>query len=270
MKNNKTICFIGSGNMGEALISGLLTSGWTAKENIIATDINPKRLRYISKKYGVRVTIDNVDGIKQSDIIILAIKPQIVPELLPRIAGGVSSDKLLISIVAGITTKYFERHLNNVPVIRTMPNTPALLKSGMTAVCRGRFSNKRHEGIAVSIFESVGKVLKLPEKYFDIVTAVSGSGPAYGFYLAESMISAAKQLGLSEAVSQQLVRQTIYGTGSMLSKLDESPGILRAKITSPGGTTEQAIKVFERKHLIDGILKAIERARDRSRELAKK
>lgn len=270
MKNNKTICFIGSGNMTETLISGLLTSGWTAKKNIIATDINPKRLKYISKKYGIRVTGDNVDGIKQADVLMLAVKPQTVPELLPRIAECVSPDKLLISIVAGITTKYFERHLNNVPVIRTMPNTPALLKSGMTAVCRGRFSNKRHEGIAASIFESVGKVVKLPEKYFDIVTAVSGSGPAYVFYLAESMISAAKKFGLSEAVSQQLVRQTIYGAGNMLSKLDEEPEKLRAKITSPGGTTEQAIKVFKNRHFVDAIITAIKHARNRSRELAKK
>ncbi|MFN3966070.1 MAG: pyrroline-5-carboxylate reductase family protein, partial [Endomicrobiia bacterium] len=164
---NKILCFLGAGNIAEAIISGLLDSDLTLRKNIIATDIRKERLTYISKKFGIKVETNNVNAVRKSDIIVIAVKPQQIKELLQEISGRVQSSQLVISVAAGITTKYIESFLGKVPVIRTMPNTPVFVKEGMIVYCKGRYVKKEHESIVRELFNSVGLTISLKEKLLD-------------------------------------------------------------------------------------------------------
>jgi len=279
-KINKKIGFIGTGNMGEAFIGAIIKSGLFSPSSIFASDINKERLTFLNNHYGISVTDDNFKLFTKSDIVILAVKPQQMEQVLSGIitqkAYGISERKLVISIAAGIKIKTIEDLLyapldekkkKNIPVIRVMPNTPVLLLQGMSGLSPNRFVNREELDMAMAILKASGKVLEFSEKELDAVTALSGSGPAYVFYMVESMIKGGVEAGLTQDESRTLSLTTLKGALTMMEELEEAPEALRQKVTSPGGTTEAAIKIMENGGVKETIVKAIAAAAQRSREL---
>jgi len=265
----KRIAFIGCGNMGEALISGSLASGLISKDKVLVTDIRPERLEYIKEKEGISAVENNKEAVKKSDVIVLAVKPQVMGKVLSEIKDVVTGDKVIISIAAGITTGFIEEALGReVPVVRVMPNTPALVKTGVSGISPGKYAGEKEEAIAEHMMRGVGIVVKVPEEMLDTVTALSGSGPAYIFYIIESLIEAGMEMGLSEDDAKKLVGQTVLGAARMVMETGESPQVLRAKVTSPGGTTESALKYLERKGFQEILIAAVKEAAKRSKELS--
>jgi pyrroline-5-carboxylate reductase len=231
--------------------------------------VSRDRLQYITKKHKIRGFMDNNDAIPGSDVIIIAVKPKDVADLLVHVSGTVKKTQLVISVAAGITTRYIERYLNNVPVIRAMPNIAMTVQEGMTAVCKGTHATKKHVITAKKVFEPVSKVTVQKESLFNQVTAISGSGPAYVFYFSEALTEAAISIGFDKQSAKLLVNQTIAGSSKMLSSLADEPETLRRKVTSPGGTTEQAINSFDKNCLKKIIADAVMKARQRAEELTK-
>lgn len=265
--NNKKICFIGAGNMAEAMLSGIIKSGISGK-NISAYDVNSKRLNYISRKFGIKKSSDNVAAVKTSGIIFIAVKPHQVEEVLREISCGFNGKKLFISIAAGIRTSKMEKYLKNIPVVRVMPNTPALLGMGAIAITAGKYAKSGALKTAEKLLSSCGVVVTVREKDMDAVTAVSGSGPAYVFYIAEVMRKTAEKLGIQEDVAKKLVNQTLLGASNMLSASDETPETLRNKVTSKGGTTEAAFRHLLKKGFGNIFQKAITAAQKKSKQMS--
>jgi pyrroline-5-carboxylate reductase len=266
-----TIGFIGSGNMAEALIRGIVTAGVYRPQDVSISDIRPQRLQELAGKYGVVPRESNVQVVERAETVVLSVKPQVMNEALESIRAVPTTGRLFISIAAGIKVAKIAAALGDVPIIRVMPNTPALVGEGASAL----FANERAEPLldkALSIFGAVGKaVVVRAEGLIDAVTAVSGSGPAYFFLLMESMIEAAVALGLPPEVAKDLVLQTAKGAGLLAAEADqsgESPAVLRRKVTSPHGTTEAALKVFAAHGFAKLVADAVAAARDRSRELS--
>jgi len=258
---NKTIAFLGAGNMGEALIRGLLAAKIFEAAQIRAMDIRPDRLEYLEKTFGIRT------GPGAADILVLAVKPQQFPEALSSV--GPQSSSLFLSILAGVTTGRIERELGGRPrVVRVMPNTPALLGAGAAGICPGAFATEEDLATAETIFGAVGVVVRTEERLMDAVTALSGSGPAYLFHVAEAMIAAGIEQGMSAEMARQLTLQTIYGAARMLVESGSEPAVLRQKVTSPGGTTEAALKVMSERKLMEIFRDAIAAATKRGRELS--
>ena len=265
----KRIVFVGGGNMGEALISGLLHSGHWKPSHIIACDIRHDQLAKLQLRYKVHASADNRWAVREADIVLLAVKPQHMKHVLEEVGPVVRQEQLVLSIAAGITTSFIEKFLaKGVPVVRIMPNTPALIGQGMAGMARGRYAKEAHERAARAIMETVGAALSVPERQMDAVTAVSGSGPAYVFYVAEAMMEAGVKLGLAPHVADALVRQTIQGAGTLLAQSHEEAHTLRERVTSPGGTTEAALKVMEAAKVRAIFMKALRRAKERSSELS--
>ncbi len=266
-----TIGFIGGGNMAEALVKGVIAAKVYPPENIIVSDIKPERLELLKKQYKVRTTADNAALARSVDVLVLSVKPQNMADALKSIKGSVNPDTLVISIAAGIKTKLIASALDNVGVVRVMPNTPALIGQGASAL----FATDRAKPMlrkAQRIFEAVGVVVFVEdESLIDAVTAVSGSGPAYFFLLMEEMTKAAVELGLPEDVAKKLVLQTAKGAALLAADRDkdgETPAVLRKKVTSPGGTTEAALKTLADGDFGPLVIAALTRARDRSVELS--
>jgi len=266
----KKLVLVGGGNMGEALVAGLLRSGLWKPSQITVCDVRHDQLVRLQLRYKVRASADNRWAVRDSTIVLLAVKPQHMKHVLEELGPVLRQSQLVLSIAAGIPTRFIERFLaDGVPVIRIMPNTPALVGLGAAALTRGRWATASHERIAEGILATVGTVVSVPERAMDAVTAVSGSGPAYVFYLAEAMTEAGRSLGLSPHIVDGLVRQTIKGAGELLAQSHEEAHTLRQRVTSPGGTTEAALKVLEKGKLKAIFLKALKRATERSRELSK-
>ena len=268
----ETIGFIGGGNMAEALIKGVVKAGIYPPEHVIVSDIKTDRLQYLTDEYGVVTSRSNAELGEKVGIVVLSVKPQNMTEALESVKNTLKSGTLVISIAAGIRVANIVDVLGEVPIIRVMPNTPALIGEGASAL----FANEKAMSLmdnAMTIFSAVGKAVVVEdEDLIDVVTAISGSGPAYFFLLMEEMIKAGVTLGLSESVAKDLVLQTARGAGLLAAQADnrgESPAELRRKVTSPGGTTEAAIKVFTEGKLGELISAAITRARDRGKELSK-
>ncbi|MDD5063751.1 MAG: pyrroline-5-carboxylate reductase [Phycisphaerae bacterium] len=266
------IGFIGSGNMAEALIKGIITARLYKPGNIFISDIRPGRLKQLAKKYKVKQTRGNRDLVSKADIIVLSVKPQNMTDALESIKGAVSGKKLVISIAAGVKVSRIAGVLGNVAIVRAMPNTPALIGEGASAL----FANDKAKPMlkkAKAVFSAVGKVVVVSnESLIDAVTAVSGSGPAYYFLLMEEMIKAGGKLGLSDDIVRDLVLQTAKGAALLAIDADgrcESPAKLRQKVTSPGGTTEAALKELAKGKFGALINSAIKKARDRSRQLSR-
>ncbi|GAA4562021.1 pyrroline-5-carboxylate reductase [Planotetraspora kaengkrachanensis] len=261
------IAILGTGKMGEALLSGLVRAGLRPHE-ITATARRPERADALRERYGVRVT-DNAEAAKSARTLILAVKPQDMAGLLTEIAPHVSPDSLVISVAAGITTGFVEARLGgDVPVVRVMSNTPVLVDEAMSVISAGEHASEAHLKKAEDLLSPVGKVLRIPESQQDAATALSGSGPAYFFYLVEAMVDAGILLGMPRAAALDMVTQSIVGAAIMLRDSGEHPVILREAVTSPGGTTIAAIAELERHKVRAAFLDAIEAARDRSRQLA--
>jgi len=266
-----TIGFVGSGNMAEALIKGIISAGICNPEKIFISDIRAERLKLLCEKYNVIAVERNAELAAKVGILVLSVKPQNMAEALQSIKDAIKPNTLVISIAAGIKVTNIAATLGDIAIVRVMPNTPALIGEGASAL----FANdkaKPMQNEAKSIFSSVGKTVVVEdEDLIDAVTAVSGSGPAYYFLLMEEMIKAAVELGLPETVAKDLVLQTAKGAGLLASeavKVGESPAELRRKVTSPGGTTEAAIKVFASKDFSQLIKDALTAACERSKELS--
>lgn len=256
--------------MGEALLAGLLKSNIVDKRNITISEKQEERLASLNKKYSqIIFNKDNKSLVKNSQVIILAVKPQDMEALLEEISPFLIPSHLLISIAAGIKISFIEkRGQNNLSIVRVMPNLPILIGEGMSVYSVSKKVSKEGEKIAEEIFGSVGKVLKLEEDKLDAVTALSGSGPAYISYMLEAMIEAGRELDLIGEQSKTLSLQTIIGAAKMIEK-GENPVILRKKVTSPKGTTEAALKVLMNAKWQDALIQAIKKAEQRSKELSK-
>jgi pyrroline-5-carboxylate reductase len=263
------LAILGGGKMGEALMSGLLRSGWRSPRDVVVTVRREERGRELSARHGVSITLDNQAAIRESDIALIAVKPQDMDALLKQIAPAVRVESLLISVAAGIPTSFIERRLDvKAPVVRVMSNVPVLVDEAMSAIAAGANADEKHLAIAEEILSHVGRVVRLAEKHLDAVTATSGSGPAYFALLAEAMIDACILLGLSRDVATELIVQTMLGSAKLLRETKMHPVELRELVTSPGGTTISAIRELENAGVRAAFLNAIKAACDRARELA--
>ena len=265
------IGFIGSGNMAEALIKGIISAKLYAAQDVIISDVRQDRLNYLHEEYGVTPAASNGDLASEVDVLVLSVKPQTMDAVLTEIRDSLNKSAVVISIAAGISTDRIVKHLGDAPIIRAMPNTPAMVDEGATAVVI-RNTGPRHFKAGLDVFMAVGKVEVLEdESLMDAVTAVSGSGPAYFFLLMEEMIKIAKDMGLPSDIAKELVFQTAKGAG-LLAELayskNETPSQLRERVTSPGGTTEAAIKVLGKLDFNGVMTAALTAARDRSKELS--
>jgi pyrroline-5-carboxylate reductase len=263
------IGFIGGGNMGEALIKGLVKAAVPA-QNIRVAEPNESRARQLTERYGVNCSSDAAEVVQHSDLIVLAIKPQIVPAAMPGIAAAFSDAKLLVSIAAGVTSRSLEEYFDGAPrVVRVMPNTPALSGAGATALCAGLHATKEDLAMAIHLFEGVGTVHVVSEAQMDAVTGLSGSGPAYVYMVIEAMAAGGVLEGLPMDTALALATQTVFGTALLVKESGEHPAVLRDKVCSPGGTTIAAVKALEEKGLRAALIKGVSKAAKRSRELGK-
>jgi len=265
--NGRRLAILGAGVMGETLVSGLLRSGWSA-DQIVATDRRPERQVELVAKYGITM-LENDQAVAEADTVILVVKPQDMRELLSEIAGSIKRDALVISLAAGVDTASIESQLaDGMAVVRVMPNTPAQVDEGMAAISAGTHSDQDHLDRVTEILSATGRVVTVPERYQDAVTAISGSGPAYLFFVVEAMIEAGVHLGLPRDIATELVVQTMLGSAKLLRETGEHPTVLRERVTSPGGTTAAAVRQLEDHKVRAAFIGAIEAARNRSRELA--
>lgn len=261
------VAIIGAGVMGETLLSGLIRAGRNV-EDLLVGEKRYERAAELQERYGVSV-VGNVDAAEQADTLVLVVKPQDMDDLLKELAPVVRPGQLVVSLAAGITTAFLEKRLpEGTAVVRVMPNTPALVDEGMSAISRGSHCDEKHLVEAESLMDAVGKVLRVPERQQDAVTAVSGSGPAYIFFVVESMIEAGVHLGLPRSTAYDLVVQTLVGSAKLLRETGEHPTVLREQVTSPAGTTAAAVRELEDHKVRAAFLTALEAARDRSRALA--
>jgi len=266
----KRLAIIGAGAMGSALVRGLTQSGKLKADQIVASDIDEERLKQL-QPFGVQTTNDNKLAVQQSDVALLCVKPQVMDEVLAEISPAVDPKKhCVISIAAGIPISRLESALpEGTPVVRVMPNTPAQVLAGASAIALGTNATELHRQIAHEIFSAVGLVIDVPEKLIDAVTALSGSGPAYVFVFAEALADAGVNLGLPRAVALKLAAQTLLGAAKMLLETGKHPAELKDMVTSPGGTTIAALSVLERKAFRGAIIEAVAVAHQRAKELAK-
>lgn len=279
------IAFVGGGNMGEALLAGLLRSGRSAKDMVVAERM-PERAAYLSRTHGVQVTASIADAVENAHYVIVAVKPSDVESAVEAIAAAASRadgnavEQVVVSVVAGVTTAFYESRLPaGSPVVRVMPNAPALVGSGVSALAGGRFAADAQVAAAAELFESVGGALTVTEPQIDAVTAVSGSGPAYFFLFLEALIDAGVAIGLTRQVSTDLAVQTMAGSAAMLldrleadagqsaGRPDTTAAQLRALVTSPGGTTAAGLRELERGGLRAAVQAAVDAAKTRSEQL---
>jgi pyrroline-5-carboxylate reductase len=263
-----SIAVLGAGKIGEALLSGLL-SGGRKPDQLMFTERYAERAAELTQRYGVR-TVDVPTAAKEAEVLVVAVKPQDIDPVLDDLAPAVSTRNLIVSLCAGLPTSLYERRFSSdVPIVRVMPNTPMLVGQAMSAISAGKHAHSQHLALVEEILSTVGEVIRVPESQQDAVTALSGSGPAYFFFLVEAMIDAGILLGLPRNVAEKLIIQSAVGAAAMLAQTGEHPVILREAVTSPAGTTIMAIRELERHGVRAALLAAIEAARDRSQELGK-
>jgi pyrroline-5-carboxylate reductase len=262
----RRIGVLGAGKIGEALLSGLLAAGRPATD-LVFTERHPERARELTDRYGVPA-VDVAEAAERSDVLVVAVKPQDIDPVLAELGPAVRPGTLVVSLCAGLPTALFEAALPaGTPVVRVMPNTPMLVGEAMSAISGGAHATDEHLAAVEKMLGAVGRVVRVPESQQDAVTALSGSGPAYFFFLVEAMIDAGILLGLPRAVAADLIIQSAYGAAVMMRESTEHPVILREAVTSPAGTTIAAIRELERHGVRAALLAAIEAARDRSVEL---
>jgi pyrroline-5-carboxylate reductase len=261
------VAILGAGKMGEALLSGLLRSGRPSQDLVVSTR-GAERARYLGERYGVDVK-SSADSVTSADTIVIAVKPQDMGALLADVGGRVEPSQLVVSVAAGITTGFLETRLApGTPVVRVMSNTPVLVDEAMSALSPGSHADEQHLTRTEELLQPVGRTIRVPEAQQDAVTALSGSGPAYFFYLVEAMTDAGILLGLPRQVAHDLIVQTAIGAAVMLRDSGQTPQVLREAVMSPAGTTIAAIREMEDHKVRAAFLAALEAARDRSRELA--
>jgi pyrroline-5-carboxylate reductase len=262
-----TVAIIGAGVMGETLLSGLVRGGHELADLMVG-EKRAERAAELRQKYDVEV-VANTEAAARAETVALVVKPQDMSEVLTEIAPHLHAGQVLISLAAGITTGYIESHIPaGVAVVRVMPNTPALVDEGMAAISAGTHCDEEHLRLAEHLLSVTGRVVRVPEKQQDAVTAISGSGPAYLFFVVEAMIEAGVHLGLPRSTATELVVQTVVGSAKLLRETGDHPTVLRERVTSPGGTTAAAIRQLEDHKVRAAFITAMEAARDRSIALA--
>ena len=265
---NLRIGFVGGGNMGEALIRGLLAASLLSPKQVSVFDVIPERLEYLHREYGIQTMPSSAVLAESCEVIILAVKPQIMPRILDTLHAHLKHKPLVISIAAGITLTSLEAGLpDSIPIIRVMPNTPALVLQAASALARGAHASDADMRMAIGLFEAVGKAVEVEEKLMDAVTGLSGSGPAYILLLLESLIDAGVLMGIPRSTARLLVIQTAAGTASMLAQGEKHPGELKDQITSPGGTTIRGLQILEERGVRGALMTAVQAATQRSMEL---
>lgn len=260
---------LGGGAMGEALVAGLLRAGLVEASKVFVSDIEHTRLDYLNKKLGVNTSLDNTAVVRAADVVILAVKPYVMVPLLKEVAPVARREQTFISIAAGITIEQLQFYLAApVPVIRAIPNTPCLVGEGATAISAGKYADETNMQKARAVFAAVGKAAEVPEAFLDMVTGLSGSGPAYMYIIIEALTDGAVRLGLPRDIAGMLAAQTMLGAAKMVLATGEHPGKLKDMVTTPGGTTMAGLFALEeggvRAHLMKAVADATQRAREMS------
>ncbi|MCL0052378.1 pyrroline-5-carboxylate reductase [Peptococcaceae bacterium] len=271
MEFSTSIGFLGGGVMAEALITGIIKSGLLSADKIFVSDINYERLNTLKRKIGIQVVNSNAEILKKAELLIIAVKPHAVDQVLNDIKDEITPSHEIISIAAGIKTSYIESHLNKkVPVIRVMPNTPCLVRSGVSAISCGAYAGAEQESKAKAIFESVGHVVFVEEKLLDAVTGLSGSGPAYMYIILEALSDAGVSVGLPRDIAMSLALHTMIGSAKMVLETKKHPAELKDMVTTPAGTTIAGIRELERGKLRSTLIDAVTAATLRSKQLSSK
>ncbi len=271
MPLGKTIAFLGAGNMAEAFVKGLLRAGVAAPQEIVCTDRRLDRLAELAARYGIRTSPDNRAAAAEAAIVVLSVKPQVMNKLLAEIAPALDERKLVISIAAGVPLAAIERRVGHgIRIVRTMPNTPALVGAGATAVSPGEHATEADLAQAKALFDAIGKTVVVEEPLLDAVTGLSGSGPAYVFLVIEALSDAGVKVGLDRRTAQDLSAQTVLGSAKLLIETGEHPGRLKDQVTSPGGTAIAGLHTLEAGGLRTTLMDAVEAATKRSHELGRK
>ena len=263
------IGFIGGGKMATAIMNGIISSGYSKSENIFVSDKNEQALSVLKEKNNINTTQDNTEVVKNCNIILFAVKPFVLRDVLTEIKPYITENHLVLSIAAGISIKTIEEILGKVSVIRIMPNTPALVNAGMSAVCGGTYAKEVHKKIALDIFKSVGEVIEAEEKYIDIITAISGSGPAFYYYVIDEIAKAGEKLGLDYKTCLKLSAQTALGSAKMVMETDVSPEQLIINVTTPGGCTAVGNDVLKENNISGIMFETIEKTAKKAYELGK-
>jgi pyrroline-5-carboxylate reductase len=265
---DRTLAFLGAGNMAEALIRGLLRTGTAAPDRILATARRPERARELEAAHGLRASSDNVAAVRHADVVILCVKPQVMDKLLQEIAPAMTADKLVISVAAGVPVKVLERRLGSTArIVRAMPNTPALVGRGACAIAPGTHATEEDLRAATSLFDAVGITVTVEENLLDAVTGLSGSGPAYIFLIIEALTDAGVKVGLPRYTALKLAAQTLLGSAELLIETKAHPGQLKDQVTSPGGTAIAGLHTLEAGGLRTTLINAVEAATRRAHEL---
>ncbi len=260
---------IGGGNMAEALVAGIVRAKLLDPSRILISDVREERLEQLAKKYRVKTTRNNMEVARENETVLIAVKPQHVKEVLDEISEVVGGHQLIISIAAGIPIRMIERRLARpAAVIRVMPNTPALVQEAAAGIALGSHAADVHKEMVITLFNAIGVAVVIDESHMDAVTALSGSGPAYVCLLIEGLVEAGVKEGLDPDVARELAVQTVYGTGRLLSQTAQDPAVLRAQVTSKGGTTEAALEVLGSRAWNQILIEAVHAARVRAEELA--
>lgn len=268
--NNKTIGFLGAGKMATAIIKGLLNSGTFDKDHIIACEINEVYLQRLNKTFGIKATPDVHDVLVSSDILLIATKPHVVCQIMQTLKDSIKPEHLIISIAAGITFKKLEDILGETQrIVRVMPNTPALLEEGMSAVCKNNAATQQDLDCVIEIFSKIGKVITCEEKDIDAITGVSGSGPAFYYYIIDQIAKAGEKLGLDYKTALTLSAQTALGAAKMILETDSTPNELITAVTTPGGTTAEGNKVLEESSINDILFETVQKTAQKSKDMSK-
>jgi len=268
---NKKVAIIGVGKMGEILLDSMIKNNLVKRENLSGSTAREEHAKEINKKYGIRTYLNNMEMIFKKDIIILAIKPQMMKKVISDIKEVVTEKQLIISIAAATSTQFIEDCLGkNIPVIRAMPNTPALINEGMTVLCPGRYVDKNHIQMSMGIFGAIGLVEVIyREELMDVVTALSGSGPAYTYIIIESLTEGGLRMGLPRELAQKLTAQSLLGAAKMVLKTGMHPALLKGDVTTPAGVTVDGLMELEDGGIRVTLIKAVSRATEKSKELSK-
>ncbi len=262
------VAVLGGGVMGETLVTALLAAGWDA-DDVDVTERSAARAMEISSRYGVRAADPNAKAVRHAGAVLIAVKPQVVPEVLAEIGPALRPGTLVVTVAAGVPVAVYEDALPDAtPVVRVMPNTPAVIGKGASALAAGTHATEEHLSLVERMLASTGLVVRVAEKDLDAVTAISGSGPAYAFYLIDAMAEAGVLLGLTRDLATRLAVATVEGSAALAAQSGDHPAVLRERVSSPGGTTVAAVRQLDAHGVRAGVVAAAEAARDRSRELA--
>lgn len=269
-KNFSKIGFVGAGKMAQAIINGILKSEFFSPENVFASEPNSEAALKVQKEFGIKVFGDNKELVQNVDVVVLAVKPFIVGDVIENIKDFIGSDKMIISIAAGISSDYICENIGkNIPVIRVMPNTPALVNEGMTAICKGRYAKDEHIDFAQQLFNCLGKVIRVQESQIDIITAISGSSPAFYYYFIDEIAKSAQQMGFDYDTALLAAAQSALGSAKMILETGLSPSVLIDNVTTKGGTTEAGMKVLRSEQTEKIINETIKATAEKSAQLGK-